>query len=300
MRIINSLFVCLLATATQAQEVDLFTTELTEDSAQAAKQVNYTIATFKSTRLINGQSIENTHKGSFDFLIQHRFGTLNSGFNNLFGLDNASFRMGFDFGITDQLMVGLGRSTFEKQYDAFVKYKLLRQSTGARNMPVSVSANISFMAKTLQFPDTIQRSTSERLSYAFEALIARKFNQNLSIQLMPGLLHYNIVPKASNDNDIFYLGAGGRLKLSKRVSINTEYYHVFNPLDGYYNSLSFGFDIETGGHVFQLHLTNSTGMTQRTFITETTGRWGKGDIHFGFNIHRTFSLKKNKTRTAYK
>jgi hypothetical protein len=111
---------------------------------------------------------------------------------------------------------------------------------------------------------------------------------------MPTIIHYNYVPQSNDPNDLFSIGIAGRQRLSKRVHLTSEYYHQINQLSGYYNSLSFGFDIETGGHVFQLQLTNSTGMTERTFITETTGRWGKGDIHFGFNISRVFTLVKSK------
>lgn len=276
-----------------AQERDLFK-EM--DEAQKSNQPKeLVIATFKTTRLVNGHTIENVGKGILDFKISHRFGRLNQGAYDLFGLDNASMRMGLDYGISDRLMVGFGRSTFEKQFDAFLKYKIRRQTTGEHAMPISLSYVFTGMLKTLKEPDpAVKWSFSDRLYYAHQLIIARKFSEATAIQLMPTIIHYNYVPQSNDPNDLFSIGIAGRQRLSKRVHLTSEYYHQINQLSGYYNSLSFGFDIETGGHVFQLQLTNSTGMTERTFITETTGRWGKGDIHFGFNISRVFTLVKSK------
>lgn len=276
-----------------AQERDLFK-EM--DEAQKSNQPKeLVIATFKTTRLVNGHTIENVGKGILDFKISHRFGRLNQGAYDLFGLDNASMRMGLDYGISDRLMVGFGRSTFEKQFDAFLKYKILRQTTGEHAMPISLSYVFTGVLKTLKEPDpAVKWSFSDRLYYAHQLIIARKFSEATAIQLMPTIIHYNYVPQSNDPNDLFSIGIAGRQRLSKRVHLTSEYYHQINQLSGYYNSLSFGFDIETGGHVFQLQLTNSTGMTERTFITETTGRWGKGDIHFGFNISRVFTLVKSK------
>ena len=280
-----------------AQDVDLFKL-LDEESKKADKnRINYTTATFKSTRLINGHSIENIGKGLLDLKISHRFGTLNGGTYQLFGLDNATMRFGFDYGLTDKINIGIGRSTFEKQYDAFVKYKLLRQSTGKRVMPVSVGVVASVMVKTLRDADaSVKRSFGDQLYYAYQLLIARKISHSTSIQIAPTLVHHNMVRSVGDPNDIWALGIGGRQKVSKRISINGEYYYVLpgHKLPDTHNSLSFGVDIETGGHVFQLHFTNSTGMTERTFISETTGQWSKGDIHFGFNVSRVFNIGKKK------
>lgn len=281
----------------QAQEVDLDKMLDEEMSKKNKNEVQYTEATFKTTRLINGHSIENTQAGILDFKISHRFGRLNQGSYDLFGLDNASMRMGLDYGITDRLMVGIGRSTFEKQYDGFIKYKLLRQSTGKRNMPISLSVMTAAMNKTIREPDPapgVKAYASDKWFFAHQLIIARKFSEAFSLQLMPTMIHYNVVPLATNQNDLFSMGVGGRVKLTQRLSVNAEYYYQINRFSGMKNSLSFGFDIETGGHVFQLHVTNSTGMTERTFITETDGSWGNGDIHFGFNISRVFTIKRPK------
>jgi Membrane bound beta barrel domain (DUF5777) len=288
-------FFAACTTPLAAQEIDLFKQQDEQDKKTAKETTDLTTATFKTTRLINGQSIENVGSGILDFKINHRFGYLNSGAYNLFGLDNATMRMGLDYGVNSRLMVGIGRSTFEKQYDAFVKYRILRQSTGKINMPVSLSYVASGMLKTLKNEDpTLKTNFSDRLFYAHQLIVARKFNDYFSLQLMPTMVHYNIVPLAKDPNDLWSLGIGMRQRLSKRVNLTLEYYNQFTKLSGYYNSLAVGFDIETGGHVFQLHFTNSTGMTERTFITETTGQWGKGDIHFGFNISRVFTIVKPK------
>ncbi len=286
----------LLSGAVNAQDTLDIDKMLDEEMNKKKSEVSeFAEATFKSSRIINGHSIENTQRGVMDFRIAHRFGTLNRGFYELFGLDNASMRMSFDFGLTDRLMVGVGRSTFEKQYDAFFKYRILRQRENGK-MPVSLSLMASTMLRTLKYTDNIDRNFSDKLQYAYQLILARKFSSDFSLQLMPTLVHYNLVPKANDPNDLISLGVGGRLKISQRVSVNAEYYYQLpdHKLPGTYNSLSVGFDIETGGHVFQLHFTNSTGMTERTFITETTGQWGQGDIHFGFNISRVFQLSKRR------
>ncbi|HAK12972.1 MAG TPA: hypothetical protein DIW54_14985 [Chitinophagaceae bacterium] len=294
-KLIIALSCLLIQSSLHAQDIDLFKDMDEQNKKETKDKTDYAAYTFKTTRLTNGHTIENVGKGILDFRINHRFGRVNQGAYNLFGLDNASMRMALDYGITDKLMVGIGRSTFEKQFDGFVKYKLLRQSSGKKHMPISLSYVATGILKTLKDPDpTITKNFTDRLYFAHQLLIARKFNDYTSIQLMPTIVHYNIVPTANDPNDLFSLGIGARQRISKRVNLTGEYYYQFNKLSGYYNSFSVGFDIETGGHVFQLHFTNSTGMTERTFITETTGQWGKGDIHFGFNISRVFTIVKPK------
>ena len=277
-----------------AQEIDL-NKEL-EDEKEKPKTI-YTTNTFQSSRIINSHTTEISPKGYMDFRISHRFGTVNGGLYELFGLDNASFRMSFDFGLTPNLMVGVGRSTYQKQYDAFGKYRILRQSKGLRNMPISAAITSSIMITTMKWQDPTRANLfSSRLQYAHQLIIARKFSEGTAFQLMPTLVHYNLVPKATDPNDILALGIGGRQRISKMVSINAEYYYLLpgNRFQETKNSLSIGFDIETAGHVFQLHFTNSRGMTERTFISETAGSWDKGNILFGFNISRMFSLQKKK------
>jgi hypothetical protein len=265
-------------------------------------EINYTTATFKSTRIINGHSIEKMPPGQLDFRISHRFGLLNSGAYNLWGLDQANIHFSLEYGIFNWLMIGVGRGTYEKTFDGFTKFSILRQSTGAREMPVSVSVLTSVALNSLKWADTSRTNYfSSRLSYTWQILVARKFNQEFSFQLTPTIVHRNLVGTELDPNDLFALGAGGRLKLTKRISLNAEYYYLINANNKYmsqpvYNPLSVGVDIETGGHVFQIMLTNSLAMIEKGFIGETTGQWKKGDIHLGFNISRVFTLQKPKEK----
>jgi opacity protein-like surface antigen len=290
----------LLVFAQQKDSTDLMKLLDAETSAQQATK--YATGAFKTTRLVNAHSIENVGAGVLDVKISHRFGTLNRGLYELFGLDNASIRIGADYGITDWLMVGLGRSSFEKQYDIFLKTKILRQSSGKTEIPFSLSGMAGIYINTLKrFDSTLPNTFSSRQSYVFQALLARKFSEGLSIQVSPTIVHYNLVDKASDKNTIIAVGIGGRQKLTKRVSINVEYFYQIPEykLEGYENALSVGFDIETGGHVFQLIFTNSTGIAENQYIGKTTGQWGKGDIHFGFNIARVFTLgRKGKINST--
>ncbi len=257
------------------------------------KTTDYATATFKTTKVVNTHSIENNGKGVLNFIINHRFGQLNGGAYELFGLDQAYIRFGFEYGITDRLNIGVGRNSYEKVYDGFVKYKILRQSTGKRKMPISLVyvGNMDF--KTTKWADTaLQGKPWLRAYYTNQLLIARKFSEGTSIQIMPTIVHRNLVNTASEKNDVYLIGIGGRQKISKRVAINFEYYYALpNQLaSDVRNSLSLGVDIETGGHVFQLFFTNSTGTDYRSILTETTGKWGNGGIHFGFNVSRVFTI----------
>jgi hypothetical protein len=261
----------------------------------ASNEKVFTTATFKATRLINGHTIETAGKGVLDVKFSHRFGTLNRGAYELWGLDNATMRMGADYGITDRLDIGLGRSTFEKTYDGFIKYKLTKQAKGAKAWPVSIVYIAGAARKTIKLPGSIyEADPSTRFSYMHQVLVARKMNSSLSLQLMPTLVHRNAVPLPTDNNDLLSIGVGGRMKLTRRVSVNAEYYYQVNALAGKRNPLSVGVDIETGGHVFQLHLTNTRGMVEPSFINNTDGSWGNGDILFGFNISRVFTVVKPK------
>ncbi len=261
------------------------------------EETDYTIASFKTNKVINLHSLDNTASGVFDFKISHRFGFLSGGIQELFGLDQALIRIGGDFGITDRLQAGFGRSSFEKTYDVYGKYKLLRQSTGKKKMPITAAFLACAAAKTVPFNDNYDHPTSERLYYTYQLIIGRKFSDGFSLQLAPTVVHNNIVATSNLTNDVKALGVGGRLKLTKRTSLNAEYIYVLpNQLDATKkNSLSIGCDIETGGHVFQLHLTNSTSMVENGFVTNNTGSWSKGDIHFGFNVSRVFTVKEKKS-----
>jgi hypothetical protein len=287
--------------ATRAQPGDSLLVKSDEDDLLSLlvgeEEQTYTTATFKTTRIINMHSVENAAAGVMDFRISHRFGFINSGAYDLFGLDQALMRIGFEYGVTDRLMVGFGRSNVNKAYDSFLKYKILRQGSGKRNIPVSVSYFASAVCNTVKWADPNRDNYfSSRMQYAHQLLIARKFNNDLSLQLTPTLVHKNLVPTVQDKNDILAMGFGGRYKLTQRFSVNGEYIYVLpNQITStFYNSLSLGVDIETGGHVFQLHLTNSTSMLEPGFITESVGQWKKGGIHFGFNVSRVFTVKDKR------
>lgn len=272
---------------------DLF--DLLED--EAVETTEYAYATFKTTRICNGQSIENPPNGNLIFIISHHFGRVNEGFHEWFGLDQANIRFGFEYGVNDWLALGLGRTNIDETFDGFTKIKLLRQSSGLRNMPFSLSyfGNIAITAQKWEDPDR-KNYFSSRLQYANQLLIARKFTSWLSIQLTPTHIHRNLVQTKEDQNDVFAVGAGGRIKISNRMAINTEYFYLLpgETADDFNNSFTIGFDIETGGHVFQIYATNSRGLIEEQFITNTTGSWLDGDIHLGFNITRTFTIKKPK------
>jgi len=249
-------------------------------------------AGFKTTRVMNGQSFENVAKGVLDFKINHRFGTLNGGFYDLFGLDQAYQKMSFDYGLTDRFMVGVGRASFGKVYDAFGKYKILWQTSDDK-MPISLLYYTSLNVKTLKWDDPNRANyPSSRLSYTHQLILGRKFNENFSLQLSPTLVHRNLVTTKAEKNDVIALGFSGRQKLSNRLAFTWEYYYVPKGqlASTYKNSLSLGFDIETGGHVFQVHFTNSTSMVDQGFICETTNSWKDGGVHFGFNVSRVFNV----------
>ena len=252
---------------------------------------------FKSSRVIMSHSMEVIRPGVMDMRILHRFGNVNKGAYEFFGLDNATMRMGFDFGITRNLMIGVGRSTNKKELDGFIKYRLIHQAKGTRALPFSFLVVGGSSITLLKFADTSRKNFfSSRVAYYGQAIVGRKFSEGFSLQIMPTVVHRNLVPTFEDPSDLIAVGIGTRLKLSRRISLNVDYYYRVNPntSDGTQNPLSIGFDIETGGHVFQVHFTNAVGMNERVFLLETTNRWSNGDIQFGFNISRSFQIKKKK------
>lgn len=252
---------------------------------------------FKSSRVINGQSMEFLRPGTMDLRILHRFGQCDQGYKNFFGLDQASMRLGFDFGIRQNLMAGLGRSTYKKELDAYIKYAPLQQSTGKHSFPITIALVSGITMEGLPWDDPARKNYfSSRLGYYFQTIIGRKLSEGFTLQITPTIVHKNLVKFAVDSNDIYSIGFGGRLRLSRRIAFTWDYFYVLNPLtdNTYHNPLSVGLDIETGGHVFQLHFSNATGMNENAFITGTTGDWAKGEIRFGFNLSRVFQLKKKK------
>ena len=286
-------FLLILLNPSFAQNEDTLNTII--ENKPLNEKVN---APFKSTRVIMSHSIQMVKPGVLDFLILHRFGNVNRGLYEFFGLDQATFRLAFDYGITKDLTIGIGRSSYKKELDGFLKYRIIQQETGQNALPISMVVVGGITLNTLRFADPARKNYfSSRLGYYAQVLAGRKFSEAFSLQLMPTIVHQNLVTNSKDPNDLFAAGIGGRIKLSKRISLNADYYYVINKneqLENFHNPLSIGFDIETGGHVFQLHFTNAIGMNERVFLTETINDWGDGDIQFGFNISRALQIKKKK------
>jgi hypothetical protein len=273
--------------------------DLMKELEQSSKSdIDYAFQTFKGTRLVNGHTIETKGKGTLEFIFAHRFGAINGGLYEMFGLDDAYVRLGLDYGITDNLCASIGRNSVDKTMDGYLKYKLVRQSKGARNFPVTITALGGAAYQSSPKDNAVPEGFEDidRLAYVGQLFIARKFSSNLSLQLMPTIVHRNAVFQDIEQNDQIALGVGGRLKVSKSIALTTEYYYRVNTPERNpnYNTLGFGIDIETGGHVFQLILTNTRGLTERAFITQTEGDFADGDIHLGFNVTRTFQLRHKK------
>jgi hypothetical protein len=266
--------------------------DLLNELESKAPRTAYAESTFKGSRLVNGQTVETRGRGELEFIFSHRFGAMNSGSYNLYGLDQAAVRLGLEYGITDRWGIGFGRSSSDKIMDFYSRYKIIRQRADA--VPVTITA-FGYASFKLASPGDAT-SLNDRTAYVTQLLIARKFSPKLSLQLMPTYVHKNAVDKTIESNDQIAIGIGGRYKISRSIAITSEYYHRLdvktnNP---YKNSIGFGVDIETGGHVFQLLLSSSQRITERTFITESEGDFFNGDIHFGFNVTRAFQLKKRK------
>ncbi len=280
--------ILLCSMAAHAQE------SLLNELEQTADEVDYTIATFKGTRLVNGQSVETKRKGELEFIFSHRFGLINGGAYTLWGLDDAVTRLGLEYGLSDRLGIGIGRTSVDKTYDGYIRYKLIRQSN---HTPVTVTAIGTTYYKTS--PKSSESSfpieARDRLAYGVQLLIARKFSSKLSFQLNPIFIHRNTVDQDFENNDDYAMGFGGRYKITHSVAISGEYTYRINAKEnqpGYsrYDAVGIGIDIETGGHVFQLVFTNTLGMFERYTVTETYENFWSGDIHFGFNITRTFQV----------
>ncbi|MCU0384104.1 MAG: DUF5777 family beta-barrel protein [Cyclobacteriaceae bacterium] len=292
----NVIYLFLFCTFTAQVYAQDLLAELTELDSAKKEPV---IATFKGTRLINLHTIETLTKGSLDFRISHRFGEINSGGENLWGLDGpATIRLGLDYSISNKLVVGLGRTSYRQYFDGFAKYKLWQQQTGGKKFSLVgiASVNVTGEKDPNKIISGIDRydNFSNRMAYMFQILIARKFSEKLSLQLAPTLVHYNLVDRANDKNDIFAIAASGRYKITRSLAITGEY--IARPLkytpvqDDYFDVLSIGLDIETGGHVFQLFFTNAFAINEVQLIPYTNSSWRDKGVRFGFNISRVFAL----------
>ncbi|MBI3511573.1 MAG: hypothetical protein HY064_13000 [Bacteroidetes bacterium] len=260
----------------------------------------YVHSTFKGTRVINFPSVETVGRNALDFRIQHRFGEFNSGAYNAFGLDGgACIRLALDYGIRDWLSVGIGRTSIDKLADASVKVKILKQTTDNK-MPVTLTWMSGFNYTFLKDPNKDATGVDkykywvDRISYSSVITLGRKFSTRFSLEIHGFWIHYNIVDNFNDLNDMFAVGISGRYKVTKHMAITFEYAKRLNRysdlFDQYYDPLGIGIDLETGGHVFQMHFTNQFGMNEVQYIPYTSSNWFKMGIRLGFNISRVFQL----------
>lgn len=280
------------ATKSSAQEEDLL-----KGLGEEKPQKEYVFNAFKSSRVIMSHSMEMLRPGVLDFRILHRFGNVNQGISEFFGLDQATIRLGLDYGLSNNLTIGIGRGSFKKEIDGFIKWRAIQQATGPGALPFSLVGLAGSTLIGAPWSDPSRENYfSSRVGYYGQLIIGRKFSESFTLQVMPTALHRNFVETKDDPNDLYAAGLGARMKLNKRISLNVDYYYVVNQNEALdvHNPLSVGFDIETGGHVFQLHFTNAVGMNERVFLTETVNSWSKGDIQFGFNISRAFQIGGKK------
>nr|WP_294936637.1 DUF5777 family beta-barrel protein [uncultured Flavobacterium sp.] len=255
---------------------------------------------FKSLKIVNLESTKLAAKGDFYFIVAHRFDYVENGIDDFFGLDGANTQLKFLYGVNEWLTVHVSRSGFQETYDLAAKYRLKSQEQDG--FPITLVGFNSIAINTeMKEDDYPGMEFSNRLSYVTQLLASRKFNDNLTLELAPTYFHENtvrdvfdangnpILPNPQN-NSQFAIGMGGRYKLTKRWSVNMDYAAHLNRASEsiYKNPLSVGVDLETGGHVFQMHFTNSRAMHETGFLGQTSGRWDKGEICFGFNLVRVF------------
>lgn len=295
MRRLRYIFILSLSALIATAQEDIFDL-LDEETAST----QYTYATFKGTKLLNGQTNETPGKGVLQYIISHRFGSFTDEYlYNFFGLDNAHIRMQLDYGFTDRLNVGIGRSSVLKTSDAFIKYRALRQKSGANAFPFSITLYSAFNYRGARYTDGLDHYMSDRLSYHHQAVFARKFNKNLSLILAPSIVHWNLVPGPEDPNDTYHLFIGGRYKLNNRIALTSEYAFSSNRSYGsgaaeerFHNPLSVGVDIETGGHVFQFHLSNTRAMSDPLWMAQNPYSAANGSLFLGFNISRVFTVSQ--------
>lgn len=249
----------------------------------------YKSAAFKGLKIVNFESTKMISNKEFYFVVSHRFGSIETGFKDFFGLDQAVTRLNFLYGITDGINIGVSRSSFRQIYESSLKLRLIREKNGG--FPFTIVSSSNILINTSLDKDILPGlEFKNRLGYTTQLLISKKFNKDFSLQLMPTFFHDNYVDIDEQDNSQYVIGFGGRYKLTKRVSINFDYGLHLNRAESspFTNPLSVGFDFETGGHVFQLHFTNAQPMNTNGFLGQGTGDWIDGNIFFGFNLSRVF------------
>ncbi len=254
------------------------------DSTQV--EDNFAPPAFKALQLVTFQSTKMPAAKEWYVVVSHRFGSVKDGFDTFFGLDNATTKLGAIYGVTPWLSASFSRHTMLKMYEGSLKYRLVRQTS---DFPVEIAGYSTLDVNTFvekdQYPGL---SFSDRLIYVNQILASSRISDRISVELIPSFVHRNLYEPTIENNNQFSLGAGGRLKLTKRMALNVEYAYGFDQPDYYKDPLSVGLDIETGGHVFQLVFTNSQSLSESGYLTNAAGRWGKGDFFFGFNLYRVF------------
>lgn len=270
-------------------------------NSEQPKKAILVFATFKTTRLISGQSNETVAKKHLNFVILHRFGEVNKGAYELWGMDQAYMRLVFDYGLTDNIQLGVARSTVGKTYDANAKWKIIKQASGGSPVGITYYGNMAL--NTSEFADkTIDNYFTSRLTYCNQILFTKKFNDAVSVLLAPSVVHKNLVTYNKDANTIYSIGVGASVKITRSTRFNIEYYPRLNGRDDLlngqktYDYLGLGFDIETGGHVFQMMFCNATGMYEQAAIAQTTTSWSDMGIRLGFNLSRTFSMESSKEK----
>ena len=297
MKKLTYLFICSLLCGNLliAQE------DLLGELEQDVDQTQNVIAAFKGLKVVNFESTKLAGSKDFYFFVSHRFGSVENGFEDFFGLDNAVTQLKFIYGFNEWLNAGIARSSFDKKYGAHVKYRLVGQQ--AEGFPVTlVGYNLVTINTALDEDLLPNLEFSDRLVYTSQLLISRKVSRAFSVLLAPTYIHENLATRSfvnnedgstsvyDEDNDQFALGLGGRYKVAPRWSINVDYGIHFNrnSNSNFVNPLSIGVDLETGGHVFQMHFTNAQGMFEESYLVRAQGDWGDGDFYFGFNLSRVF------------
>ena len=256
-----------------------------------SKEKEIEMSAFKGLQICNMQSTKMASKGEWYMVVSHRFGDLTQGFDNFFGLDNALTKIGALYGPTKWLTLGASRQTYNKLYELTAKYKLANQVIDG--FPVTIvgynTMDINSALKRSQYPNL---QSTDRLAFTTQLLISRKFSEKFSFEVAPIYVHKNLYDDVLEQKDLFLVGAGARYKIAKRLSVNLEYAARIITVEGftspYHNPLTLGLDIETGGHVFQLVLSNSQPMNDVAVFSNTSGDWNGGSIYFGFNMYRSF------------
>lgn len=246
-------------------------------------------AIFKAPTVILMPSVKNLYANTLNMSIYHTFGVVKPGISQFWGLDSgANIRLGLDYGITNNLSVGIGRTSIGKVVDGRFKYTILHQMTESGS-PVELAMNGDLGITTAQKIFQGPYSFGDRLGFSYMLMAAHKFNDKLSLQVAPMISHYNRV--LSGKNTYYGIGFSGRYKITGHTALALEYVPVLNKTSSMTNELSVAFNIETGGHVFQLFFTNSHSFNPQGILSQTNNKFFKGYFRFGFNINRIFWFK---------